>query len=58
MGKLGKAFILESSDLKAENSMDNPTKVAPIERQLAVAAGEFAYTLTPNSLTVIRVGVK
>jgi alpha-N-arabinofuranosidase len=58
VGKVGRAFILESSDLKAENSLDNPTKVAPIERQLSVASGEFAYTLTPNSLTVIRVGVK
>jgi len=58
VGKIGKVFILESSDLKAENSLVNPTKVAPVERQLPVPAGEFAYTLAPNSLTVIRVGVK
>jgi alpha-N-arabinofuranosidase len=58
VGKLGKVFILESSDLKAENSLDNPMKVAPIERPLTVPAGEFAYTFTPNSLTVIRIGVK
>jgi len=57
IGRDGKAFILESSDLKAENSLDNPMKVAPIERRLSVPAGEFAYTLAPNSLTVIRVGV-
>ena len=57
VGKVGKAFVLESSDLKAENSLDNPTKVAPVERQLAVPSGEFAYTLAPNSLTVMRVGV-
>ncbi|MBC7930040.1 MAG: alpha-L-arabinofuranosidase [Rubrivivax sp.] len=57
VGKIGKAFVLESSDLRAENSLDNPTKVAPVERQLAVPSGEFAYTLTPHSLTVMRVGV-
>ncbi len=58
LGKVGKVIILESSDLKAENSLDNPMKVAPIERQLPIPGGDFAYTLTPNSLTVIRVGVK
>ncbi len=58
LGKVGKVIILESSDLKAENSLDNPMKVAPIERQLPIPEGDFAYTLTPNSLTVIRVGVK
>jgi alpha-N-arabinofuranosidase len=57
LGKVGKVIILESSDLKAENSLDNPMKVAPIERQLPIPGGDFAYTLTPNSLTVIRVGV-
>jgi alpha-N-arabinofuranosidase len=57
LGKTVKVIILESSDLKAENSLDNPTKVAPFERQLSVPASEFGYTLTPNSLTVIRVGV-
>jgi alpha-N-arabinofuranosidase len=58
VGKVGKVFVLESFDLKAENSVDNPTKVAPVERQLSVPSGEFAYTLTPQSLTVIRVAVK
>ncbi len=57
LGKTGKVITLESSDLKAENSLDNPMKVAPIERQLPIPGGDFAYTLTPNSLTVIRVGV-
>jgi alpha-N-arabinofuranosidase len=58
VGKIGKTFVLESSDLKAENSLDNPMKVAPVERQLAVPSGEFAYTVKPQSLTVIRVTVK
>jgi alpha-N-arabinofuranosidase len=58
VGKVGKAFVLESPDLKAENSLDNPTKVAPVERQLAVPSAEFVYTLTPQSFTVLRVPVK
>ncbi len=58
LAKVGKAFILESADLKAENSLDNPTKVAPIERQLTVPAVEFAYRFTPNSLTVMRVALR
>jgi alpha-N-arabinofuranosidase len=58
VGKQGKAFVLESADLKAENSLDNPMKVAPVEKPLTVSAGEFAYTLTPQSLTVLRIAVK
>jgi alpha-N-arabinofuranosidase len=54
--KTGRAFVL-AGDLKAENSLDEPTKVAPVERQFAVPSGEFAFTLAPSSLTVLRVGV-
>ena len=56
--KVGKAFVIENPDLKAENSLDNPTKVAPVERKLTVPSREFSYTLTPNSFTVMRVDVK
>ncbi|MDQ3805808.1 MAG: carbohydrate binding domain-containing protein [Acidobacteriota bacterium] len=57
VGRGGRAFVLTSPDLKAENSLDEPTKIAPVERPLAVASGEFAYTFAPHSLTVLRVGV-
>ena len=57
VSKMGKTFVIENSDLKAENSLDNPTKVAPVEGQLDLPGSEFAYTITPNSLTVMRVGV-
>jgi len=53
--KTGKAFVLASSDLQAENSFDGPTKIFPLERPL-IAAREFNYTLAPNSFTVLRVG--
>jgi len=54
-GKTGKAFMLESADLKSENSLDNPTKIAPVEKQLPASPGEFTYTLGPQSFTVFRV---
>jgi alpha-N-arabinofuranosidase len=53
--RLGKAYVLASSDLKAENSFEGPTKVSPMERQFT-AAREFSYSLTPNSVTVLRIG--
>jgi alpha-L-arabinofuranosidase len=54
VGAGGRAFVLSSADLKAENSLSEPAKVAPAERQFA-ASGQFAYTLAPHSLTVLRV---
>jgi alpha-N-arabinofuranosidase len=53
--KIGKAYVLASADLKAENSFEGPTKVSPVVRPVT-AAREFSYTLAPNSLTVLRIG--
>jgi len=58
VNRSGKAFILASSDLKAENSLDEPMKIAPVEQPLEIAANEFTYTLAPNSLTVLRIPAK
>jgi alpha-N-arabinofuranosidase len=58
LGQAGKAFILAGSDLKTENSLDEPAKIAPVERQLSVSSSEFTFTLAPNSLSVLRVPVK
>jgi alpha-N-arabinofuranosidase len=58
VGSSGKAFILAGSDLKAENSLDEPTKIAPVERQFDVSSNEFTFTLEPNSLSVLRVPMK
>jgi alpha-N-arabinofuranosidase len=54
-GTTGTAFVLQSQDLKAENSLDQPTNIAPIERQLPFPAGEFNYAFLPQSLTVLRI---
>jgi alpha-L-arabinofuranosidase len=53
----GRALVLASPDLKAENSLDEPTKIAPVERPLAAASNEFTHAFAPHSLTVLRVGV-
>ena len=57
VNRAGRAYVLASPDLKAENSLDEPTKIAPVVRPLAVPSGEFSYTLAPRSLNVLRVGV-
>jgi alpha-L-arabinofuranosidase len=57
-GKSAKTFVLESSDLKAENSIDNPTRVAPVERQITISGNQFPHTFTPQSMTVIRVALR
>lgn len=55
VSKGGKAIILASSDLHAENSLAEPTKIAPVEQSLSVSSPEFDYTLAPLSLTVLRI---
>ncbi|HET8783860.1 MAG TPA: hypothetical protein VFM63_15710, partial [Pyrinomonadaceae bacterium] len=55
VGKTGSALILHSSDLKAENSLDHPVRVAPFVRQVPIGRDEFAYTFMPHSMTVLRI---
>lgn len=58
VSRTGTAFVLQSEDLKAENSLDHPTKLAPVERQLAIPAAEFRHTFLPRSFTVLRIPSK
>ena len=53
--KAGTVFVLRSGDLKAENSLDQPTKISPVERQLPAAGGDFEYKLEAHSFTVLRI---
>ena len=55
INKTGKAMVLQTEDLKAENSLDQPTKVAPVEKPLQVSGNEFTYSLLPRSFTVLRI---
>ncbi len=45
---------LGTTDLKAENSLDQPLHVAPAERVLAPSDNQFELTLGPRSMTVLR----
>jgi alpha-L-arabinofuranosidase len=51
----GKSLTLASSDLKAENSLDEPTRLSPVEKTLSAQGPEFTHAFEPNSLTVLRV---
>jgi alpha-N-arabinofuranosidase len=50
----GRRMVLSSADLQAENSLDNPTKVAPVESMMALDGPEVRLDLPPQSLTVLR----
>ena len=53
VGKSGTAYLL-TSDLKAENSLQQPLNVAPVESKLALSSSSFDYELAPNALVVLR----
>jgi len=57
-GRSAVASILASADSKAENSLDQPTRLSPIERSLTFMGPEFNYKLEPSSLTVLRVPLR
>jgi alpha-L-arabinofuranosidase len=48
------ATYLTSKNLDEENSLAEPTKIAPVERQLPSVGSEFQYELEGNSFTVLR----
>lgn len=52
----GTAIVLGTADLKTENSLDEPTRLAPTEQQFPVASSKFAYTVAPYTFAVLRVG--
>jgi alpha-N-arabinofuranosidase len=57
-GRSAVASILASTDSKAENSLDQPTRLSPIERSLTFMGPEFEYKLEPSSLTVLRINLR
>ena len=46
--------VLWSADLQAENSLDEPARVAPVESPLALDGPGLRLDLQPQSLTVVR----
>jgi alpha-N-arabinofuranosidase len=53
----GHVTVLASDDLKAENSLEQPARVAPVDKSLSASAGGFDLTLPPQSFTVLRAKV-
>lgn len=49
------AIVLTAPSPDAENSLDDPRKVAPVEKPFRCPGPTFSYTFTPYSLTVLRV---
>jgi alpha-L-arabinofuranosidase len=47
--------VLASDDLQAENTLDHPDRIVPVESRLTVATPRFTWTLAPNSLGVLRI---
>jgi len=53
----GTATVL-TGDRNAENTIEEPTKVAPITSKLEGVKGDFAHTLPPQSVTILRLNLK
>ena len=51
----GKATVLTSGSPLDENTLDNPAKVAPVTRELAIPSAKFNHSFPGNSVTVLRV---
>jgi alpha-L-arabinofuranosidase len=51
-------ITLSSGRLADNNSLERPTKVAPVSGSLAVAGNHFSYQFPPNSLTIVRIPIQ
>jgi alpha-N-arabinofuranosidase len=50
----GRMMVLSSADLKAENTLDEPTRLAPVESRFTQDVPELRLDLQPHSVTVLR----
>ncbi|MBS1788825.1 MAG: carbohydrate binding domain-containing protein [Acidobacteria bacterium] len=55
ISKSAQSFVLASDDLKTENNLDAPKRLAPVEAKVSIKAANFDYTLPGQSLTVLRI---
>ena len=51
------AIVLTSADPRDENTLDQPTKVAPVTKTVTLDAPAFRQPLPGHSVTVLRVPV-
>ena len=53
--KRARVTSLTSSDWQAENTVEEPLKIAPVNKELMVTSKKFLYTAAPGSMNVIRI---
>jgi alpha-L-arabinofuranosidase len=58
IGAAGTVFTLSHNEVTAENTLDDPTAVVPVESKMSLGADSFATEFRPNSLTVVRIPAK
>lgn len=51
----GRAITLKADDLGDENSMDNPTRIVPVEEAFGGFGQTFSYTFPKYSFTILRI---
>ena len=49
---------LANADAKAENTLDSPMMVIPVESAAKIAGADFVFGFAPNSLTILRIPVQ
>jgi alpha-L-arabinofuranosidase len=54
LGGKAKVFTLGNANVNAENTLDNPKVIMPVESEMAVKGTEFSMNVPPNSLMVLR----
>ncbi len=55
LGKNAKVFTLGHASITAENTLENPNEVKPVEKTISISGPEFKYEFSPNSLTILRI---
>lgn len=58
VGSKARIVVLTSKDSMDENTIDDPTKVAPVELKIDNASENFKHTFPGNSVSVIRLEIK
>jgi len=51
----GRVVTLSHADPHAENSLDHPDVVVPVEAEFALAGPRLTYTFAPDSFTILRI---
>jgi alpha-L-arabinofuranosidase len=58
VGGTAKVTVLTGPSLLAENSFDDPKKIAPVTSTLSGVAPGMSYTFAPRSVTVLRIPIR